>query len=220
MACKKHRMELSSYSGNELSFRCWECREEMTRPPTKPEAQWIDGMFRNMFYRMKIHVLYHRFAKLYIGENGELKVKGWALMKKARLFVRNHPECLLTTCDDNLHCSSSILLIPHESETEFWGTTAVIIPQCGEPTIVFFYPRCMTDLLNAARMLSGRYLAKEKPHRQEMIWRSVEQYADGKFTPEPAVPLDQAYLRRRQLRAKRRADKAMEKLDKMTKGMA
>jgi hypothetical protein len=155
----KHKWRLSGYTSFTLFFRC-SCGEERSRRSTKAEYDWIVAGIKDM-HHMAIHKLFHKFLKEFAADaTGRFKWSGWELMQKICKFAERHPECILLPCDDNYHASSDTLLIPHEDEYEYWGTTAIIVPQNGEPVEIFMYPDELKLWQQALVKLNKRHTAK------------------------------------------------------------
>jgi len=105
-----------------------------------------------MLRELEIHRIYHQFQKRV------LKYAGYEAMRAAERFAKSHPSVAIVRCDDDFHASSSLVLIPHEDEKEYFGTSVAFIPQCtGEKTIIFFLYDCHLDgLLTALRLVRKR----------------------------------------------------------------
>ena len=69
---------------------------------------------------------------------GELakRLIGYEVMERVEKYVKKHcPEIKIVYCDDALHASSLILLIPHPKH----GITLLYIPQCTSIQNQFFF---------------------------------------------------------------------------------
>jgi len=92
------------------------------------------------------------------------KVKGYEAMCHVARFANKHPEVKIVGVDDNWHASSDLVLIPHESADEYWGTSVVYLSQCSPDTNCFFlYPEHLDMLIE--ELLKIQQKQKEKPDR-------------------------------------------------------
>jgi hypothetical protein len=102
-----------------------------------------------------IHKVYHSFCKKF-KENGDPQgmylSKGYSLMIAVQKWAKNYPNDIkIVGIDDSFHAGSDLVLIEHKTNTDYFGITAVVIPQCsGENPIEFFmYPNHQKDLIKA-----------------------------------------------------------------------
>ncbi len=107
-----------------------------------------------------LHRLYLKFRKGIVDDCGNFKVSGYSLMKKAEAFAKKHVNegVRITRCDDDVHASSSILYIPHETKIEYWGTSLVVIPQMGNPSIIFLYPHHASKMIEVLSEINNRFV--------------------------------------------------------------
>lgn len=108
---------------------------------------------------MSKHDLFYLFHQECI--QGE--TDGHDVMVAAEEFAKTHPEILISPCDDHNHASGKIILIPHEDEKEFYGTTFYYVPQCHTDAIAtgYLYPNRLGPLIDALKYHQRK--AKEKP---------------------------------------------------------
>jgi hypothetical protein len=84
-------------------------------------------------------------------------------------FCKTHPEVIKVHVDDSYHCNSYVYLIPHESDTDYMGTTCIFIPQCcGEINQFFLYPNDHRQMYHAMLELERKF--KEKGDER---WRAI-----------------------------------------------
>lgn len=107
-----------------------------------------------------LHKLYWEFRNSVINKDEVFKVTGYPLLKKAEAFAKKHVDdgVRITNCDDDVHASSSVLYIPHETRNEYWGTSLVIIPQMGNPAIIFLYPRHASKMIEVLSEINNRFV--------------------------------------------------------------
>lgn len=106
---------------------------------------WIEGFIEvNMtpHPHEDVHRLYHTFEYIFKDEEGYAYMfKGLQLIQKIEKFVKDYPNegMEIVSCDDSSQTSSIILFIPHKSLSQFWGVTAVFVPQNSWDPIEFFF---------------------------------------------------------------------------------
>jgi len=213
-------MKLNSYNILELQFKCSKCDYRESRRPTREEIDELkqDNLLRDILNknRKTIHTLFHRFHERFMTFDGDgymgsdFKFHGYDLMQKVEKFVRYNPSCALIHCDDNLHCGSYILLIPHELDKEYWGTTVVNIPQYGIPTCLFLYPYHLEQMLVSLKTLNKRYKNKEPLRKKKEKEKREQFFSHGKFRFKPATPVvNESVIEQ----MKKRSEKALEKFN-------
>jgi len=162
-----HNFELYMWSRKELFFKC-ECGEKVTRPPTPEEEvemqAYIDRQNKEMD---KMHALWHELSpKIYFDEEKPFQLpRGRELTDIVDLFREEHPEVVRTGCDDNHHMTSDIYLVPHETESYYWGTTVLVACQEGSTIEFFLYPSHLNALIQTLQEIQKRQ--KAKPRRTE-----------------------------------------------------
>ncbi len=171
----KHKFKFVGRRGRfEFYFRC-RCGARRTRVPTKAEAVWCSARDREAKLDAKrgahIHTLFHRFQSKFWDESAhQYKLRGYKFMVAVEQFARHNLSVVLCQCDDSAHTGSLIVLIPHETEDEYWGTTVVTIPQHDEPSEMFLYPHHLKGVLSALTGLAVRTEQKNKPRRKKHVW--------------------------------------------------
>jgi len=127
---------------------------------------------------MKVHIVWHKFRKFleknfsssdiereFETEINGVKTKhkmfnevefsrrivGHEAMTKIRNYAKKNPKIRIVGCDDSVHASSMIVLIPHPT----MGITMMFVPQCtGVQNEMFLYPshyKMLLDALNEMR---------------------------------------------------------------------
>lgn len=123
---------------------------------TKEEVRQEDKNIR------KMHKLWWAFVKRFQIDDGEdfhWKYTGYPLIKTVEKWAKRYPQVTITNCDDDSHCSSILVFIPHIGlEEKLWGTSVVFISQLTAPVKFFLYPG---EALDAVKAL-GRYGFKGK----------------------------------------------------------
>ena len=138
--CKVNRKNPISATDDEYFYTC-KCGHEFSREKTKKEIQWgrkdSDDLFKES---VMIHKIYNAFNR-WFRQDRQFQYRGYILIQRLEKFARYYPEVKLVSCDDDIHSSSCMALIPHyEKNGVNWGTTVVCAPQFGEPTVMFLYP--------------------------------------------------------------------------------
>lgn len=140
-------------------FIC-KCGWRLDRKATPKETAAVLKEAREFLHNSReMHRLGRLYQKQFLDDHQEFKLTGYPLMQKLERFAMAHPEVTLLRCDDSWHAGSSIMLIPHETKTEYWGTTVVVAPQCkGKPEEIFLYPihamalhKALTTIVNKQR---------------------------------------------------------------------
>lgn len=75
------------------------------------------------------------------------RLVGYEVINRVERYVKRYcPKIKIVNCDDELHASSIILLIPHPK----FGVTVMFIPQCtGIQNQFFLYPQHLDSLVSA-----------------------------------------------------------------------
>jgi hypothetical protein len=82
---------------------------------------------------------------------------GYKLIEKVEKWATKFPrDVRIVGVDDDYFTSSCLVLIEHQTEHHYMGTTAVFIPQCtGEPPTRFFlYPDRRNQLRSALQAIA------------------------------------------------------------------
>jgi len=155
MVKHRHVFRVCSVTNTAKELRCDECGHSKTIPMTASERRRWKAHRRTMDVRSnQLHRLEWAYRKeLYDGDTDQFKTSGITAMDAMERFADKHPAVLMCGCDDRMSMSSRIALIPHRTETEYWGTTVVVLPQCGEPVEFFLYPESLSRLLEALEIL-------------------------------------------------------------------
>lgn len=121
----------------------------------------------------KIHALWHKFAKKFMDQNERFHLSGYELITEVEKFTKRYPQIQTIRCDDRYFASSDLVLIPHENDTEYMGTTVVYIPQCApdSPTTFFLYPNHVDYLLKGLKVVQKN--SKKKPGRVQKLLNSL-----------------------------------------------
>jgi hypothetical protein len=185
--CKKHDYELCGWEnpwwGNptfkitksnrpRLHYKCTKCNQILTRRMTDKEITHYKHKSIEEDKKIKqMHRLWHKFEKRFI-RDGKWKCKGYEFMVAVDKFAAKNPEVVVTDCDDNSFCGSSIALIPHKG----MGISVVIIPQYGEPCCIFLYPNHATQLVTEL----GRIMSVISDNEDEEVVRRVSYRFGGR----------------------------------------
>lgn len=99
------------------------------------------------------------------------EVVGYQALARMDKFSRENPDIITVGCDDSFHSGSTLYLIPHKTEEEYWGTSVLYIPQNGgDRNLFFLYPCHLKELLKALNRINEEYetlRAKEKRDEEE-----------------------------------------------------
>jgi len=163
----RHKMYVASVRGlnpTVVTFQC-DCGFSQCQSATPSETRAYKQYDKASHeYSKSLHSIYHNFArKFMLGDMTQIfKVGGYALMCRVEKWAEKFPTVKCIHCDDSVHAGSLMVLIPHETKEEYWGTTVVFIPQCtGEPpTSLFLYPNhhhnLISELINIRRRFKTR----------------------------------------------------------------
>lgn len=154
-----------------IILRCTKCRSEKERPATEAEKAARRESNR---LQAQIHKPFHE-----IGEATE-DLSSMEAMGKFAEFQEKYPEYVhIASIDDDHHCGSELVLIEHRSEKYYWGTTAVVIPQCtGEAPLRFFmYPGHMQSVLEAFAAIQRHQIPSK------FNYNYPELFEDGEHDP-------------------------------------
>jgi len=82
---------------------------------------------------------------------------GYDAMCRAEKYASKHKEIIVVGCDDAVFASSDIVLVPHEDNDGYWGTTVLFIPQCTTDKGQFFlYPNHLNNLLEVLQKIKEK----------------------------------------------------------------
>ena len=91
------------------------------------------------------------------------KMVGYDAIAHVEEYVKDHPQIKLVYCDDWMHTTSLLVLIPHRDEERYWGTSVVYVPQSkGYNNLMFLYPEHLMQLRKALKEIQGE--------RRSMKW--------------------------------------------------
>lgn len=179
----KHRYSLSSHSCDVLIFRCRKCGESASRKTSKEERKKIIKDGREFLKSVKgsIHWIYHQFRDRFMEKDGRtFKCFGYDLMVKVRRWVKKHPSIQIVSTDCRAFMGAMLVLIPHESKYQYFGTTAIFIDQDSSraPTEFFLYPYHTADLVKALHKIQT--WEKKKRPKQPKSFAETLQFNTGK----------------------------------------
>ena len=133
---------------------CTICGEERKRPGTDQEKAEYRCFFDDD-PDGDIHAVYHEFSEI-------LEIlqdkHNYSIIEMADEFTEvYHEDTQLVPVDDEAHCGSSLVLIDHENDREYWGTTVVYLPQCSGVRAEFFlYPHHRRALIKALQVIEEK----------------------------------------------------------------
>lgn len=150
-----HRYRLSAFSSQTLTFSCNKCNERFERKPTATEQREIsEYQAAQTKHSTRIHRLWHDFSRRFMnGTSGGFKLYGADLQDAVRKWAQKHPEVSWLGCDDRMFMTSNLVLIPHQADGFYMGTTVVYLPQCtgdhDKAAQFFLYPGHVGKLLSS-----------------------------------------------------------------------
>jgi len=105
-----------------------------------------------------LHRISHEFIKTVDVIKNRKGASRYDLMEMAEEFANCYPEAVrCVRVDDEAHATSLLVLIDHETEKEYWGTSVFYIPQTmGDPQNFFLYPRHRKALEQAIGAINCR----------------------------------------------------------------
>lgn len=97
----------------------------------KEESDFMDEQQREKLFRDsdEIHRIWHKFSK-FLDENCEPTPQGWDDIEAIEKYTQENPEIKIVPCDDDIHASSIIVLIPHPK----MGISFMFVPQLTNVT--------------------------------------------------------------------------------------
>ena len=158
-----HKFEVYCYMGwkplSQVIERCMFCQEERARKPTKAEQDKNTRMLKQCD---KLHSVYHKVCKRLEG------LEGFEAMEEAeRLAKKYRGHVQYVGCDDDVHSNSDLLLVDHEDDDHYMGTSVIYLPQCkGTRATFFLYPGDREELIRALEIVRRKALDREKPNGQ------------------------------------------------------
>lgn len=195
MASKKHQHKwvASHYSGYrrcKITFRC-SCKAQFERAMTKVEQRFYSSNFDSLKRPPRekdVHAVWHDFVRRFRpGDDRKWKDVGYSLMEKVRRWASKYPDDVrLSHVDDEFFSNSMFILVEHQAEAQYMGTSVVYIPQCtGENPIVFFlYPGDRKQLISELGVINRLGNARAKIAAKESR-RLATEWAKIVKLPDP-----------------------------------
>ena len=154
-----HKFDVYCYMGwkplTQVVERCIFCHEERTRKPTKAE-QTVNTL--RLKQCDKLHTVYHTVYKRLDG------LDGFDAIEEAEKIANKYKgHVQYVGCDDDVHASSALLLVDHESNDKYMGTSVIYLPQCeGTRATFFLYPGDRDELMTALEVVRLKAAAHGK----------------------------------------------------------
>ncbi len=159
----KHRFRYSGHNVKEIHFRC-KCGERKSREATDKEKKRIKDDWDKFEKRSaQMHRIAWDFDKRFKTGPDTWKKTGFELMSAVGKWAQKHPTVIETSCDDYCAAGATLVMIPHETRGEYWGTTVYFLQQFGPPAEFFFYPGNHEEVLSALNKIKRRF--REPKHR-------------------------------------------------------
>lgn len=162
----RHRFKIWGTNVRILSLNCEKCEAQTERATTPREKRKYMARDRRQHkHSMTIHKISHAFQRKFTCNFGmRFSMKGYQLIKAIERFAKKYPSIQQVGVDDDHHAGSDMFLIPHETPSNYWGTSVVYVPQCtGEAAIRFFmYPGHLNGLVKALVKIQKRTIRKNK----------------------------------------------------------
>jgi hypothetical protein len=155
-----HKFEVFYSTGwksiKEVVERCAFCQEERTRKPTNAEQ---DANTKSWKQLNKTHAVCHKVCKRLDG------LGGYEAIEEAEKLAKKYKgRVQYVGCDDDAHASSALLLVDHENDKAYMGTSVIYLPQCrGTKATFFLYPNDRDALATALEIVRR----KTATHRKE-----------------------------------------------------
>lgn len=164
---------------------------------TKRESEQLDkriAELHNVFYKFTDYIgkKYHKTEQYcssvrklkngkhkYYYKNHEVadfdSVIGYEAMELISNIIKKLPSIKEVRVDDDVHANSRLYLIPHETKTEYWGTTVMFVPQCTKTQNMFFlYPENLDNLISELKQIQKRQKADKKYQKIKRIQRKLK----------------------------------------------
>jgi hypothetical protein len=142
------------------------------KTPGKVHKTWFE--FCNYFKRWYFEY-YKGCKKIKKNKDGSLEViynkrklksftsknmLGWSAMMRVERYAKTHKEIKIVRCDDGMHSSSLIVLVPHPT----MGITCIYIPQneTNQPNQFFLYPDNSIELLKEITKMRKKCKRKDE----------------------------------------------------------
>jgi len=184
----EHQWRWIGSHGSNVIFACIDCKLRIERPATELEREIINS--DNDVGGLNVHSVWHEFCAEFSDKRGDgWRLSGYDFMEAIEEYAKTHPDIKVIGCDDLMHMSSDIVLIPHKSDGSYWGTTVLYIAQCGgEPPVCFFlYPSHNTDLITALLGLEAEARVRNTVHEAQKRLRGKQLTELIECTP-PVAP--------------------------------
>ncbi len=160
----RHRFKIWGTNLRIFSLLCEKCQAHTERATTPKEKQQIAAREKRFAAESaELHAISHAFQRKFT-RTGKFEIKGWKLIKSIERFAKKYPQIKQVGVDDDYNAGSGLFLIPHETKSEYWGTSVVYVPQCtGEEAIRFFlYPGHLNKLTEELQKIQKRTISKNK----------------------------------------------------------
>ena len=129
------------------------------------------------------------------------QMKGYKAITRIEKFIKKNKQIIPVMCDDSGHATSYFYLIPHKTKKEYWGTTALFVPQCSsEQNVFFLYPENLDELIKELQKLqktekklnkNNSDFVQKKCKKEESLSINMKPYYDD----EPGYIVDGFYPR-------------------------
>lgn len=163
---------VSVVGGQNKIIRCNRCQKRWEVPLNAEEKHlWKERTKKENKHIKDMHSISLAFHKAFY-DGRTWKYSGYKMLQHVEKFAKKHPEVVLLSCDDSYNAGSGIVLIPHRTQEEYWGTTMVIIPQCtGEPPLeMFLYPGHSLAFEKALHAFNQESRKKQKTAKKKYYW--------------------------------------------------
>ncbi len=181
MSRHRHRYQVGMWRGGDVpmvGYRCQnaDCPDKTFERPMDPEER--ARFMKKLGYAepaQDVHHTWHELAALLPdGWQNETTQEGKAaIMKVVEDYATSHPDHVyLSGVDDTYFTSSDLVLVTHEAEGRFMGTTVILVTQCdGQPPAQFFlYPGHADGLMQNLAHIKVREAKQKVPMKGVPDW--------------------------------------------------
>lgn len=85
------------------------------------------------------------------------KMVGYSAMCRIEKYAKDKEDIFISSCDDGSFMTSDVVLITHEDEKKFMGTTLILVPQSKQDiNQIFLYPCHLNSLIEKLTEIQKR----------------------------------------------------------------
>lgn len=180
----KHKWRAVARSGyTSVQFKCGRCNKIADRKMTRTEIKICKKDDKiSLKKSQQLHKLFHEWLEILNKHK-----QGQELIEAAEKWAHKR-KVPCSVVDDDHHCGSLLLIIPHETSDYYMGASVVHIPQCSSvpPSRFFLYPGPLVSMLKNIRVIHTlQEKDRGKPYRPK--WEFFPRKAGKKKKDRQAV---------------------------------